>query len=101
MAVLYGFHNLTDILDNRAAAVDQEILSTAIQAAVNAHNADVQQALSLFVGKRVTDPQAGVNQASEGELQPLDEWGRPQPRRMPPPVSSLLPHLHGGRLHSH
>jgi hypothetical protein len=91
MAVLYGFHGLVDILDNRAASVDQELLSDAINAAVNAHNMDVQQSLSLFANKRLTDPQTGVNQMAEGELQPLDEWGRPQPRRTPPPVSRYFP----------
>ena len=91
MAVLYGFHGLVDILDNRAATVDQDILSDAIQAAVNAHNADVQQSLALFANKRTTDPQIGVNQMAEGELQPLDEWGRPQPRRPPPPVARYAP----------
>ena len=91
MAVLYGFHGLVDILDNRAASVDQQILSDAINAAVNAHNADIQQSLSLFANKRTTDPQIGVNQMAEGELQPLDEWGRPQPRRIPAPVSRYAP----------
>jgi hypothetical protein len=91
MAVLYGFHGLVDILDNRAASVDQELLSDAINAAVSAHNADVQQSLSLFANKTLTDPQTGVNQMAEGELQPLDEWGRPQPRRIPAPVSRYFP----------
>lgn len=91
MAVLYGFHNLVDILDNRAATVDQELLSTAVQAAVDAHNADLASSLSLFANKRVTEPQTGVNQMAEGELQGLDEWGRPLPRRMPPPVSRYFP----------
>lgn len=96
MPVLYGFHNLVDILDNRAASVDQEILSTAINAAVSAHNADLAASLTLLASKRVTDPQAGVNQMASGELQPLDEWGRPQPRRIPPPVSRYFPLFRAG-----
>lgn len=91
MAVLYGFHNLTDVLDNRAAAVDPQLLSDAVSTAVAAHNQDVQASLSLFVKTGITDPQVGVNQLAEGELQGLDEWGRPLPRRMPPPVSRYFP----------
>ncbi len=91
MAVLYGFHNLTDILDNRAAVIDQDILSTAIQAAVTAHNTDLNNSLAIFANKRTTEPQIGVSQMAEGELQGLDEWGRPLPRRIPAPVSRYAP----------
>lgn len=91
MAVLYGFHSLQDVLDNRAATIDQQILSDAINAAVAAHNADLNAAISLFANKQTTDPQIGVNQMAEGELQGLDEWGRPLPRRIPAPVSRYAP----------
>jgi hypothetical protein len=91
MAVLYGFHNLTDVLDQRAAVVDQDVLSSAIQQAVAAHNMDVASSLSLFANVTVTEPTVGVAQMAEGELQGLDEWGRPIPRRMPAPVSRQAP----------
>ena len=91
MAVLYGFHSLQDVLDNRAASVDQSVLRDAINAAVSAHNSDLNQALSLFANKRITEPNIGVSQMSEGELQGLDEWGRPLPRRPVPPVSRYAP----------
>jgi hypothetical protein len=91
MAVLYGFHSLQDVLDNRAASIDQDILSDAIRSAVAAHNADLNAGIQLLANKQTTEPQIGVNQMAEGELQGLDEWGRPLPRRTPPPVSRYAP----------
>jgi hypothetical protein len=91
MAVLYGFHNLQDVLDNRASAIDQDILSDAINAAISAHNADLNASIALLANKQTTDPQIGVNQMAEGELQGLDEWARPLPRRIPAPVARYAP----------
>lgn len=91
MAVLYGFHNLQDVLDQRATTVDEMVLRDAINQAVAAHNADLNASISLFANKQVTEPQIGVAQMADGELQGLDEWARPLPRRPIPPVSRYAP----------
>lgn len=91
MATLYGFHSLQDVLDQRASTIDQQILSDAIRAAVAAHNQDLNDSVTLFANKRMVVPQIGVAQQSEAELQGLDEWGRPLPRRPLPPVSRYFP----------
>lgn len=91
MAVLYGFHALSDVLGQRATTIDQEDLRTAIEQAVAAHNADLNASISLFANHQTTKHQIGVRQMAEGELQDVDEWGRPQPRRLPPPVARYAP----------
>jgi hypothetical protein len=90
MAVLYGFHNLTDILDQRAAEVEPQILSTAVDAAAAAHNQDISEALSLFV-QPTQRHTIGISVMAEGELQGVDQWGRPDPIRFPAPVARYFP----------
>lgn len=88
---LYGFHNLQDILSRRAATVDERTISDAIRLAVEAYNQDVTVALSAFATP-VTNESVGVLPGDDGaELQGLDEWGRPLPRRMPAKVSRRFP----------
>jgi hypothetical protein len=90
VAVIYGFHNLEDVMGQRASAVGEDIISDAIRQAIAAHNEDLAASLSLFV-TRTTQHGVGVQPAADGELQGLDQWGRPLPRRFPPPVRREFP----------
>lgn len=90
MAVLYGFHNLTDVLDLRASEIDPVTLTTAVDSAAAAHNQDIAEAMSLFV-QPTTRHTFGVSVLAEGELQGVDQWGRPDPIRFPPPVARYTP----------
>ncbi len=88
--VLYGFHNLEDVLGQRASEVGEETISDAIRDAIAAHNADIAASLALF-SRQTTAHSFGVQPAADGELQGLDQWGRPIPRRFPPKVKRELP----------
>lgn len=88
--VLYGFHNLTDILGQRANDQEPRVIVDAARQAMDAYNADIGSSFSLFVTP-VTEHSFGVQPAADGELQGFDQWGRPLPRRFPPKVNRQLP----------
>lgn len=89
-AVLYGFHSVQDILDQRAAEVQPRILSNAIELSRELHNQEINQSLTLLASSG-TDATIGYNFVGEGELQGVDEWGRPDPIRMPAPAQRWFP----------
>jgi hypothetical protein len=90
MAAIYGFHNLQDILDQRAAEVPVDTLVDAVTAAAQAHNQDINDSLSLFA-TQTQQHSVGVRPIGEAELQDVDEWGRPDPVRFPAPVARYFP----------
>jgi hypothetical protein len=90
LGVLYGFHNLQDALDARVSEVQPETIFDAVDAAVAAHNADLNASMELFV-QPLTSHAVGVAAAQEAELQDVDEWGRPQPIRVTPPAARYFP----------
>ena len=90
MAILYGFHNVQEILDRRVAEVPENVVFDAMAAAAAAHNQDLNDAMSIFV-QTVQEHQVGVGVQTENELQPVDEWGRPDPVRFPPPAARAFP----------
>lgn len=90
LPVLYGFHNLQDVLDQRAAEVQPRILSDAVELSRQLHNQEIDQSLVLLAS-RGTDVTIGYNFIGEGELQGVDEWGRPDPIRFLPPAQRWFP----------
>lgn len=76
--VLYGFHNLSDILAARIVGTNQEAVNTAVTEAVAEHNRQIAALNSLFVERTVmyTERFAQMGAAS---LQPLDNNGRALP----------------------
>lgn len=76
--VLYGFHNLSDMLAARITGTNQEAVNDAITNAVTEHNRQINALMSLFVERteKYTERYAQLGAAS---LQPLDNSGRALP----------------------
>lgn len=90
LGVLYGFHNLQDLGDQRVTEVEPQTIFDAMSAAVEAHNQDLAASMELFV-QPLTAHSVGVGLYQENELQDVDEWGRPQPVRFAPPAQRFFP----------
>lgn len=76
-ALLYGFHQLKDIVGDRVE--DRlEVVNDAIADAVAEHNRQLEALLGLFV-ERTTDPSARFTQYASTRSQPLDQNGRALP----------------------
>jgi hypothetical protein len=80
--VVYGFHNLVDVFNNRITTVGVDQLNTAIDQAMAAHNEQMQALTALFV-QPTTDFQIYYRSVAITRNQPLDEHGRPIPIKAP------------------
>lgn len=78
--VLYGFHNLKDLMTQRVSTIDTTVINTAIQDTLTEHNRQMDALLSLFV-KRTTMGSARFVSPAVRRLQPLDEAGRARPTK--------------------
>jgi hypothetical protein len=77
-AVLYGFHQIKDLFADRLVDTRAEVVATAIQQSVDAHNAEINAITGLFA-ERTTARTARFLQGGNNRLQPLDENGRARP----------------------
>lgn len=76
--ILYGFHNLQDLANERVETVGVDVVSTAVAQAVAEHNRQMD-ALSSFFVQRTTKFQTRFQSVTSARLQPLDEHGRARP----------------------
>jgi hypothetical protein len=76
--ILYGFHNLKDLANERVTTVGVGVINTAIEQASAEHNRQMA-ALSGFFTQPTTDFQKQFRSVTAARLQPLDENGRARP----------------------
>lgn len=80
--VVWGFHTLQNIFDQRVTEVGVGVIEQAIQQAEAEHNRQINALMSLFA-EPTTDFKVRFRTVSgQGRLQPLDESGRALPRRV-------------------
>lgn len=76
--IIYGFHQLADILGERVSDNNTAVVTTAITQAVEEHNRQLDAMLGLFVTRR-TDVTVRYKQFGRSRSQPLDQNGRARP----------------------
>lgn len=80
--VVYGFHNLVDMFNDRVTTAGVDVLNTAIDQAMAEHNRQMDALTALFV-RKTTDFQIYYRSVAVTRNQPLDEHGRPIPIKAP------------------
>lgn len=78
--IAYGFTGLTHLMAERVTTVGVSVVQRAVEESVAEHNRMLTALLAEFVELR-TDHKIRNKKAGAGSLQPLDEWGNPQPVR--------------------
>lgn len=78
--VLYGFHNMRDLLSQRVTDSNVAEVNKAIDDTLAEHNRSLDALLALFC-KKTTDPSVRYKSATAKRLQPLDEIGRALPTK--------------------
>lgn len=78
--MLWGVHNLEDAANDLVTEVGEGLVIDNIEARVRMHEEELQRLLDLFAF-RTTDYSLGSRSDEGGELQGLDEFGRPRPSR--------------------
>lgn len=76
--LIYGFHQLKDILGDRIDEQNVSRINSAVQQAVDEHNRQLNALLSLFV-TRTTEYKTRYKQMGATRSQPLDQNGRARP----------------------
>lgn len=76
--ILYGFHNLQDLANDRVTTVGVDRVENAITQAVAEHNRQINAVTDFFV-TRTTDFKTRFSSVTSARLQPLDENGRARP----------------------
>jgi hypothetical protein len=76
--IAYGFTSLQDVMDLRVAEVGEQVINDAIIESATEYQREADQMLGLLV-ERTTDYQRRYLLPSGGTLQPIDEWGNPDP----------------------
>jgi hypothetical protein len=79
-AILYGFHNLRDLLTERVTANNFQEVNQAIDATLQEHNRQMMALLALFA-EPTTEYQVRYKSPKAKRLQPLDEGGRARPTK--------------------
>lgn len=79
-ALLYGFYNLRDMLNEPIAAVQPEVVSTAIQATLDEHRRQTDALIGLFC-ERTTKSKLRYRSPGVARNQPIDEIGLAFPTR--------------------
>jgi hypothetical protein len=74
----YGFVGLQDLFNQRVAAVGAERIYDAVEATAAEYTRVMNEILSTF-SERTTVALEQVELPGTGTLQPVDEWGNPQP----------------------
>lgn len=77
--VAYGFLALKDMLSQRVNDVGVEVVNQAYIETAAAYQAEIDTLLDWFVTK-TTKAKRRYSMANNGTLQPLDQWGNPDPR---------------------
>lgn len=77
-SILYGFHQLADVFDQRVTQVGLDVVNTAIQQAVTERNRQLNAMTDLFV-TRTTEYSVRYQQFGRARSQPLDQNGRARP----------------------
>lgn len=77
-SVAYGFMSLTDLYNQRVAQAGPERVYTAIQESAAEYSRIVNGLMSLIAAPTMI-AQEQIELPGSGTLQPLDEWGNPQP----------------------
>ncbi len=78
--VLYGFHNLRDLLTERVTSTNIAVVNAAIDDVLAEHNRQMDALMGLFV-TRTTEYKRRFVSAKNKRLQPLDEVGRARPTK--------------------
>lgn len=81
-ALLYGFMQLKDLATTRAIEVDPDLLISSVNMSVAEHNREVNTLLNLFSEEKSVE-QLKFAGSSIARSQPLDEFGRPRPIKLP------------------
>lgn len=81
--LLYGFHKLNDNVLRNLAADNIALVNEAGKLALQAHNDAINEMLARLAVTTTQAQQRYTDNARSGELQPLDEYGRAIPRRVP------------------
>jgi hypothetical protein len=76
--ILYGFHNLQDLYNERVTEVGVDVVNTAIAQAVEEQNRQIDSLVNFFV-QRTTNFKTRFQSVTGARLQPLDESGRALP----------------------
>jgi hypothetical protein len=76
--ILYGFHNLQDLANDRVTTVGVSRVETAINDALAEHNRQMDALMNFFV-TRTTEYKTRFTSVTSARLQPLDENGRARP----------------------
>lgn len=93
--ILYGFHNLQDLTNERVTTVGVEKVDTAVQMAVDEHNRQLDALMNFFV-TRTTKFKTRFSSVTSARLQPLDEKGRARPIKPSGYYDIALPLQMGG-----
>jgi len=78
--IAYGFTGLTHLMAERVTTVGVSVVQRAVADSVAEHNRMLSRLLAEFVEVR-TDHKIRNSTVGAGSLQPLDEYGNPQPVR--------------------
>lgn len=81
MAVQIGLYGLEDARDDLVVNIGTEVVNQRIRETVAAWSTEIMAAMSTLV-ERTTTKEERVLLPGSGTLQPLDEWGNPQPRKV-------------------
>ena len=81
--LLPGFISLEDQKLRQLAADNPEIVNQAAKAALDAHNVVINEALARLSFRTTAHTQLFQDNSRSGELQPLDQYARAVPRRVP------------------
>jgi len=76
--ILYGFHNLQDLYNERVTEVGVGTVNTAISQAVAEHNKQMDSLMNFFV-TRTTNFKTRFQSITGARLQPIEESGRALP----------------------
>lgn len=76
--VLYGFESLQSLADRRVTEVGVQVVTNAIDQALEEHNRQMNAVMSLFI-RRTTDFKTRFRTPTLARLQGLDENGRARP----------------------
>lgn len=76
--ILYGFHNLQDLANERVTTVGVDVVNTAVENAVAEHNRQIDALTDFFV-QRTQAFKTRFTSVTGAKLQPLDQNGRARP----------------------
>lgn len=93
--ILYGFHNLQDLANERVTEVGVSVVETALGQALEEHNRQMDALTGFFV-EPTTQFKTRFSSVTAARLQPLDENGRARPIKPSGYYDVAFPLLSGG-----